>query len=166
MKEDNFLIMEQDNEKENSEKQPFKKASWSVTDYYIKTEFTAGGYPHVHCILWINNTEDPKTCEIMIDGELNGKYTKFPSAPTFDNTVAGKTGKEREDAAQIVCDFADMVMRGKKVDEGAPLSKEIGSFQQHNHTFTCHKKRKKCVIYPNEGHSKTKKMTKKPRLKK
>ena len=97
----------------------------------------------------------------MIDGKLDGKYTKFPSAPTFDNTVAGKTGKEREDAAQRVCDFADMVMRGKKVDEGAPLSKEIGSFQQHNHTFTCHKKRKKCVIYPNEGHSKTKKMTKK-----
>ena len=164
LKQDNFIIMKTEAEKEHEQSEEncnstdgkddkdrtqIKEMAWSIEDYFIKTEFTAGGFPHVHCLCWLVNKLDLKEREIMIDGIIQIK--KFSAeAPIFDNTVEGKSGKARDEGKEKVCQLADQIMKGTKTE-----FKGVDPFQMNHHTFTCHKKKKRCVIYPWEGHEVT-----------
>ena len=86
MKQKNFLLMESAEEclMKGGEKggcdpedcyychilMKVSKMAYSVSDYFIKTEFTAGGFPHVHCLCWLENQNELTETEIIVDGQI------------------------------------------------------------------------------------------------
>ena len=128
-----------------------KGEKYKIEDFFIRIEHQQRGAPHAHILLWMvhNNSYIEKIVFI------NGKKTiikEHKPAPNFKNTVDGKREQERENAIQILENFADeLITLAIEEDE-----ENVIKYQTHKHTFTCTKKKKNSyfIVREDEGFGK------------
>ena len=153
---------------------------FSVSSYYYRVEFQQRGAPHIHTLLWLEDS--------------NGK-----SAPTFWTSEDSSEGKEEQlnklreieiiatilisaSEESVMCDDHHEATKNKRNNDSCIecysagmnfeecsehkvkfedfnncedcmyLKKLVRDFQSHKHTFTCQKKNKVINIKKDEGH--------------
>ena len=155
---------------------------YSVSSYYYRVEFQQRGAPHIHCLLWLEdeeqnpaptfwnkdsdkNTEDveekiskiEKIASTLISAseddamcdEHNAKLQKYKGSQTYfackDCFSANQNFEE--------CDnHKSSAISIENCQECEKQKMLIKTFQTHNHTFTCKKKRNVIPVRKNEGH--------------
>ena len=163
-----------------------------VSSYYYRVEFQQRGAPHIHCLLWLEDSEgNPAPTFWSTDDEEKNQEEKIKKI----ERIASKLVFATEDSA--ICDDHDNEFQSLKGDcekkecnncfssqfdfeecpkhkitsvigESCPdcinLKKMVNKFQSHNHTFSCQKKNKLITIKETEGHGKNDNIMRGPKI--
>ena len=155
---------------------------YSVSSYFYRVEFQQRGAPHIHCLLWLEDTEGNPAPTFWNSGSED-KEKKYETKTRMKNIedIANMLISSSEDDAKCndhqreiqkrrneSCEKDCMECYSSKHDfEKCPdhsismpnsckdceaQNKRIKDFQVHNHTFTCKKRKKFITVRKNEGH--------------
>ena len=165
---------------------------YGVSSYYYRVEFQQRGAPHIHCLLWLQDSDDnPAPTFWSTDDKEDNQEDKIKDI----ERIASRLISASEDCA--LCDDHYNELQSLKGDckkkecktcfsakygfEECPkhrISVQIGDhcqdckeckkhvkdFQSHKHTFSCQKKNKLITIKETEGHGKNDKIMRGPKI--
>ena len=165
---------------------------FGVSSYYYRVEFQQRGAPHIHCLLWLEDSEgNPAPTFWSTDDDEKNQEDKIKEI----ERIASKLVSVSEDSA--LCDDHDNELQSLKDDckkkeckhcfssqfdfeecskhkittvvgENCPdcihLKELVNKFQSHRHTFSCQKKNKLITIKETEGHGKNDNMIRGPKI--
>ena len=154
-----------------------ESCSYKVSSYFYRVEFQMRGAPHIHCLLWLEDT-DGNPATTFWTGESSDENldieTKIKKIEELAMTLTSgsdddgkcdehhKKSKDKKSATNCsdcysaINNFEEcskhkfgVEFECEKCEEQKKL---IRKFQTHNHTFSCKKKKKRTTIRENEGH--------------
>ena len=117
-----------------------KISKFHAEHYFYRVEFQQRGPPHIHCLLWLKESEG------------DGNRAELPPnlwVDDSDETTCKQSIGER------IASFASSVISGSIYDahclvhtsfdvncsDCQEVRRRVTKFQKHNHTFTCKKKK-------------------------
>ena len=153
---------------------------YTVPDFFYRIEFQARGAPHLHALLWLqdSNGEAAPTfwsTSSIKDSKLPDDLKECLAEHLYENNQEEEdyTEHELEKKKKVISDLAKNLIFGSIDDakcnkhmklnskDGLPkcndcqkIKERVLAYNQHRCTFTCHKKKKKIIIKEDEGHGK------------
>ena len=151
---------------------------YTVKDFFYRIEFQARGAPHIHALLWLEDTNgelattfwsDSKLKEAQIPDDLKIILKEFIEQQNVEVEI---TDKEVELKKKLISELAKKIVFGSLDDAKCKIHRQTSAeessnckeceliklrvqrYNQHKCTFTCHKKKIKIRIKANEGHGK------------
>ena len=166
--------------------------NYGVSSYYYRVEFQQRGAPHIHYLLWLQDSDDnPAPTFWSTDDEDQNQEEKirnieriasslisasedFALCDDHYNELQSLKGdykkKECKDCFFPKYGFEEcpkhkiMVPTGDNCEGCKELKKNVKDFQSHKHTFSCQKKNKLITIKETEGHGKNDKTLRGPKI--
>ena len=105
-----------------------------VDSYFYRIEFQARGAPHSHCLLWLRSKENKSPPSMWSDEIQHNEDLCNDIASFCDSIMSGSSDDMHCEKHEAIEQDCAECQKGKNM---------VDKFQQHKHSFSCHKKGKK-----------------------
>ena len=146
---------------------------YKVSSYYYRVEFQQRGAPHIHCLLWLQDSEgkaaptfwstDENRSEEENSTKINDieKIASSIISASEDSALCDKHNKERQKTKRnqenclncyspysnfVECEEHKIEDNQTECEKCNILKQAVKDFQTHSHTFTCQKNNKMILI--------------------
>merc|ERR1712082_359655 len=124
-----------------------------VSSYFYRIEFQARGAPHVHALLWLEDEKGNRAPSLW------NNESELESATEDDESLEKKIEDSNNELVSCSEDDAKCPTHAseeslEECEDCKILKDYVNTFQTHNCTFTCRKKKRILRISSKEGHGK------------